>query len=92
MASFLVRVRQAMKHYEPATYPAIPDSKTGAHGEKLYVCTIVEERELGEASWQFKGMCSWRKAEHKTSRSCPQRAGYLDGCGCESSLYCQEGW
>ena len=77
MASFLVRVRQAMKHHKPATCPAIPDSKTGAHGEKLYVCTIVEERELGEASWQFEAMCSWRKAEHETSGSCPQRAGYL---------------
>ena len=50
MASFLVRVRQVMKHHETATCPAIPDSKTGAHGEKLYVCTIVEERELGEAN------------------------------------------
>ena len=92
MAPCLVRVRQVMKHHKTATCPAIPDSKTGAHGEKLYVCTIVEERELGEASWQFKAMCSWCKAERETSGSCPQRAGYLDGCGCKPSLYCQEGW
>ena len=91
MASFLARFRQVMKHHKTAACPAIPDSKTGTRGEKLHVRTIVEERELGEASWQFKAMCSWCEAEHETS-GCPQRAGYLDGCGCKSSLYCQEGW
>ena len=50
MASFLVGDRQVMKHHKTATCPAIPDSKTGSHGEERYVCTIVEERELGEAS------------------------------------------
>ena len=74
MASSLVGVRQAMKHHKPATCPAIPDSKTGAHGEKLHARTIVEERELGEASWLVKAMCSWCKAERETSGSCPQRA------------------
>ena len=92
MASFLVGDRQVMKHRRIATCPAIPDSKTGSHGEKRYVCTVVEERELGEASWKFKAMCSWYKTGHETSGSCPQCAGYLDGCGCKSSLYCQEGW